>query len=82
MLYTSNQELPLQIRSEFPQEYQDLYRAAFNSAVHWYGDENKAHQVAWSALRTQIAQHLLSITETKKLSDTVLVTNNFDKDLN
>ncbi|NJL11363.1 MAG: cation transport regulator ChaB [Calothrix sp. SM1_7_51] len=79
MLYTSNQELPSQIRSDFPEEYQDLYRAAFNSAVHWYGNNDKAHQVAWSAVKTHLAQHLLGVIDTKDLSPSVLVTNNFDQ---
>jgi cation transport regulator len=48
MLYKSNEDLPLEIRSKLSEAYQDLYRAAFNSAIHWYGEASKAHQVALS----------------------------------
>ncbi|AFZ03776.1 ChaB family protein [Calothrix sp. PCC 6303] len=57
MLYKSNQDLPLEIRTRFSEAYQDIYRAAFNSAVHWYGEAPKAHRVALSALKMQSAVH-------------------------
>ncbi len=55
MLYKSNQDLPLEIRSRYSEAYQDVYRAAFNSAIHWYGEAPKAHQVALSALKMHSA---------------------------
>ncbi|BAY34720.1 ChaB family protein [Nostoc carneum NIES-2107] len=55
MLYNSNQDLPLEIRSRLSEAYQDLYRAAFNSAIHWYGEAAKAHKVALSAVKMQSA---------------------------
>ncbi|WP_066374875.1 MULTISPECIES: ChaB family protein [unclassified Anabaena] len=55
MLYKSNQDLPLEIRNQLSEAYQDLYRAAYNSAIHWYGEVEKAHQVALSAVRIQSA---------------------------
>ncbi|MBD2355101.1 ChaB family protein [Tolypothrix sp. FACHB-123] len=55
MLYKSNQDLPLEIRNRLPEAYQDIYRAAFNSAIHWYGEATKAHQVALSAVKMQSA---------------------------
>jgi cation transport regulator len=55
MLYKSNEDLPLEIRSRLSEAYQELYRAAFNSALHWYGEASKAHQVALSAVRMQSA---------------------------
>ncbi|MEC4816508.1 MAG: ChaB family protein [Scytonema sp. PMC 1069.18] len=57
MLYKSNQDLPLEIRTRFSEAYQDLYRAAFNSAIHWYGEAPKAHQVALSAIKMQSVRH-------------------------
>lgn len=57
MLYKSNQELPLEVRTRFSEAYQDLYRAAFNSAIHWYGEAPKAHKVALSAIKMQSAMH-------------------------
>ncbi|WP_413199306.1 ChaB family protein [Nostoc piscinale] len=55
MLYKSNEDLPLEIRNRLSEAYQELYRAAFNSALHWYGEASKAHQVALSAVRMQSA---------------------------
>ncbi|MDZ8187838.1 MAG: ChaB family protein [Nostoc sp. ChiSLP02] len=55
MLYKSNEDLPLDIRSRLSEAYQDLYRAAFNSAIHWYGEPSKAHQVALSAVKMHSA---------------------------
>ncbi|MBE9007669.1 ChaB family protein [Fortiea sp. LEGE XX443] len=55
MLYKSNEDLPLEIRTRLSETYQELYRAAFNSALHWYGEASKAHQVALSAVKMQSA---------------------------
>lgn len=55
MSYQTNQDLPLNVRTRLSEVAQDIYRAAFNSALHWYGDESKAHQVAWCAIRSQAA---------------------------
>ncbi|MBU7582871.1 MAG: ChaB family protein [Nostoc sp. TH1S01] len=55
MLYKSNEDLPLEIRTRLSEAYQELYRAAFNSALHWYGEASKAHQVALSAVKIQSA---------------------------
>lgn len=57
MLYKSNQDLPLEIRTRLSEAYQDWYRAAFNSALDWYGEAAKAHKVALSAVRMQSAMH-------------------------
>lgn len=56
MLYQTNQDLPLTIRTSFSESAQDLYRAAYNSAIHWYGDAAKAHKVALSAVRIYCAR--------------------------
>lgn len=55
MLYKSNQDLPHDVRGCLSEAAQELYRAAFNCAIHWYGEESKAHQVAWSAVKSQAA---------------------------
>jgi cation transport regulator len=57
MLYKSNQDLPLEIRTRLSEAYQDIYRAAFNSAIHWYGEATKAHKVALSAVKMQSVTH-------------------------
>lgn len=53
MSYQSNRELPEWIRDQLSETAQHFYRVAFNSALQWYGDESKAHQIAWSAVRNQ-----------------------------
>lgn len=58
MLYQTNQDLPLEIRDRLSDTAQDLYRAAYNSAIHWYGEAAKAHKVASSAVKIQAARSL------------------------
>ncbi|MBW4508491.1 MAG: ChaB family protein [Scytonematopsis contorta HA4267-MV1] len=77
MLYTSNQELPLGIRDKLSQDYQDLYRAAFNSAIHWYGEEAKAHQVARSAVKMYSANHLLGVMSASNSPNCTLTPDTF-----
>jgi cation transport regulator len=42
---------------------QHFYRVAFNSAIQWYGEEDRAHQIAWSAVRSQTVSLNSSISE-------------------
>ena len=58
MLYKTNQDLPLEIRARLSEALQDLYRAAFNSTIQWYGEAAKAHKVAASAVKMQLARDL------------------------
>lgn len=58
MLYKTNQDLPLEIRDRLSDAAQDLYRAAYNSALQWYGEAGKAHKVAASAVKIQSARAL------------------------
>ena len=58
MLYQTNQDLPLEIRTRLSEAAQDLYRAAYNSAIHWYGETTKAHRVASSAVKMHAARNL------------------------
>jgi cation transport regulator len=53
MAYKINQELPKEIRDRLSERAQNFYRAAFNSAIQWYGQEDQAHRIAWSAVRNQ-----------------------------
>lgn len=57
MLYKTNQDLPLEIRTRLSEAAQDLYRAAYNSAIHWYGETAKAHKVASSAVKNYAARN-------------------------
>lgn len=52
-LYKTNQDLPTEVRSLLSESAQDLYLAAYNCALQWYGDESKAHKVAAAAVRIQ-----------------------------
>ncbi|MBF2006651.1 ChaB family protein [Chlorogloeopsis fritschii PCC 9212] len=61
MLYKSNQDLPVEIRTRLSDTDQDVYRAAYNSALDWYGEEAKAHKVALSAVRMQSVIHKSSV---------------------
>jgi cation transport regulator len=54
MPYQTNQDLPESIRTCLSDAAQEFYRVAFNSAIQWYGEEDKAHQIAWSAVRNQV----------------------------
>jgi cation transport regulator len=54
MPYKTNRELPANIRDRLSEAAQNLYRVAFNSALQWYGEEAKAHQIARSAVRNQV----------------------------
>lgn len=56
MLYKTNQDLPREIRDRLSEAAQDLYRAAYNSALQWYGEAGKAHKVATSAVKIQSAR--------------------------
>jgi cation transport regulator len=53
MSYQTNRDLPQNIRNQLSETAQHFYRVAFNSALQWYGEETKAHQIAWNAVRNQ-----------------------------
>ncbi len=55
MPYPTNRDLPANIRDRFSEAAQSFYRIAFNSALQWYGEEEKAHRIASSAVRNQLA---------------------------
>lgn len=58
MLYKTNQDLPKEVRDCLSETAQDLYRAAYNSTIQWYGEAAKAHKVAASAVKMQSARDL------------------------
>ena len=52
MPYKELSDLPEQVRDNLPDHGQEIYRAAFNSAWQEYGqDEERAHRVAWAAVK-------------------------------
>ncbi|MDP9476487.1 MAG: ChaB family protein [Actinomycetota bacterium] len=50
MPYEELSDLPESVRSHLPKHAQEIYRAAYNSAEDQYGEESRAHRVAWSAV--------------------------------
>jgi len=51
MPYSSNQDLPPQVRTHLPDHAQAIFRKAFNAALDEYKDEARAFQVAWAAVK-------------------------------
>lgn len=52
MPYDSIRELPDSVRDSLPKHAQEIYQSAFNNAWEEYDhDEQRAHQVAWSAVK-------------------------------
>lgn len=52
MPYRNTRELPDSVKDNLPEHAQDIYKEAFNSAWDQYGhDEERAHKVAWSAVK-------------------------------
>ncbi|MEJ2706032.1 MAG: ChaB family protein [Anaerolineales bacterium] len=54
MPYDKISELPDSVRSNLPKHAQEIYKEAFNSAWKEYDhDEDRAHRVAWSAIKKE-----------------------------
>jgi cation transport regulator len=52
MPYNDLNDLPEPVQEHLPKHAQEIYRAAYNSAWEEYGqDEERAHRVAWSAVK-------------------------------
>jgi cation transport regulator len=52
MPYMDLDDLPASVRNNLPKHAQEIYRAAYNSAWDEYAqDEERAHKVAWSAVK-------------------------------
>ena len=50
MPYNNLSDLPDSVRNNLPEHAQEIYRAAYNSTEDQYGEESRAHRVAWSAV--------------------------------
>ena len=50
MPYSSLSDLPDSVRNNLPKHAQEIYKEAYNSAEDQYGEESRAHRVAWSAV--------------------------------
>lgn len=50
MPYEKLTDLSDSVRDNLPKHAQEIYRAAYNSAEEQYGEEDRRHRVAWSAV--------------------------------
>ncbi len=50
MPYEELDDLPDSVKRNLPKHAREIYRAAYNSAEEQYGEEDRAHRVAWSAV--------------------------------
>ena len=48
--YEELDDLPDSVKRNLPKHAREIYRAAYNSAEEQYGEESRAHRVAWSAV--------------------------------
>jgi cation transport regulator len=53
MPYTTNADLPEDIKNHLPDHAQTIFREAFNNAHEQYGEEETAFKVAWSAVKNE-----------------------------
>lgn len=54
MPYEKTNQLPDSVRDNLPGHAQEIYKEAFNSAWEQYDhDEERAHRVAWSAVKNE-----------------------------
>lgn len=52
MPYKNINDLPKSVREHLPAHAQEIYQAAYNNAWDEYGqDEERAHRVAWGAVK-------------------------------
>lgn len=52
MAYKSIRELPESVRNNLPRHAQEIYQAAYNNAWEEYDhEEERAHRVAWAAVK-------------------------------
>ena len=49
MPYKQITQPPNSVKNNLPKGAQEIYKEAFNSAEERYGEESRAHRVAWSA---------------------------------
>ena len=53
MPYDKLSDLPNSVRNNLPKHAQEIYKEAYNSAEDQYGEEERAHRVAWSAVENK-----------------------------
>ena len=50
-------QLPDGVKNNLPKHAQEIYKEAFNSAEEQYGEESRAHRVAWGAVERKYEKH-------------------------
>ena len=50
MPYKMTTQLPDGVKNNLPRHAQEIYKEAFNSAEEQYGEERRAHRVAWGVV--------------------------------
>ena len=53
MPYERKADLPDSVRDNLPAHAESIYKEAYNSAEDQYGEEERAHRVAWSAVENK-----------------------------
>lgn len=51
MPYRRKADLPERVRKNLPPHAESIYMKTFNSAAEQYGSEERAHRVAWAAVK-------------------------------
>ena len=51
--YKQIMQLPDIVKNNLPKHAQEIYKEAFNSAEEQYGEKDRAHRVAWSAVENK-----------------------------
>jgi cation transport regulator len=51
--YRQITQLPDSVKNNLSKHAQEIYKEAFNSAEEQYGEEDRAHRVAWNAVETK-----------------------------
>ncbi len=51
--YKQITRLPDSVKNNPPKHAREIYKEAFNSAEDQYGEEDRAHRVAWSAVENK-----------------------------
>jgi cation transport regulator len=54
MPYKQITQLPDSVKNNLPKGAQEIYKQVFNSAEDQYGEEDRAHRVAWSAVENKL----------------------------
>ena len=68
MPYEKLSELPGSVQEHLPKHAQEIYRAAFNSAWEQYDhEEERAHRIAWAAVKNEYVKDEVTGRWKKKL---------------